>query len=366
MNTAQPDNVSMRSGYWLATIGTKNVIDGATPLVVDALERMQLSRSDTFCLTDMGCADGGSSMSLVRACIEHVREQAPERQISIVYTDQPRNNYNALFGILHGIEEGPMPSYLDDFDNVFATASGSSFYRQMVPDNSVDLGFSSTAMHWLSRKPCDISGHVQAIGAKGDELTAFQRQGHSDWCTILEQRARELRPGGRLVLVNFCKDEQGRFLGNTEGVHMFDAFRDLWCQFADEGRISADEYQRMTLPQYYNSVEEFSAPLTDTASAAHQAGLRLESIETRVVECPFKADFLKHGDAEHFATNYVPTLRSWTESTFHGALDPARSAVERTRLIDAYYKTYTDNVRAQPDGHGMDYVHAYIVIRKED
>ena len=86
---------------------------------------------------------------------------------------------------------------------------------------------------------------------------------------------------------------------------MFDAFRDLWCQFADEGRISADEYQRMTLPQYYNSVEEFSAPLTDTASAAHQAGLRLESIETRVVECPFKADFLKHGDAEHFATNYV-------------------------------------------------------------
>jgi hypothetical protein len=365
MKTTESDNVTMRSGYWLATIGTKNVIDGAAPLVLQALSNMDVKSTAAFCLTDMGCADGGSSMSLVRQCIEHVREREPSRQVSVVYTDQPRNNYNSLFRILHGIEEGPQPSYLNDFGGVFATASGSSFYRQMVPDNSLDLGFSSTAMHWLSHKPCDITNHVQAVGANGDELAAFQRQAEADWCTILEQRARELRPGGRLVLVNFCRDEQGRFLGNTEGVHMFNAFRDLWSDFMNDGKISAAEYQRMTLPQYYNDVAEFSRPFVDEDSAVYRAGLRLESIETRVVECPFKADFRQHGDADHFATNYVPTLRSWTESTFFGALDGSRPATDRQALIDSFYAAYTDNVRGDPAGHGMDYVHAYIVIRKE-
>jgi hypothetical protein len=164
VSTTEAENITMRAGYWLATIGTKNVIDGATSLVLDAISRMRLDVSAPFCIADMGCADGGSSMMLIRRCIERVREAAPARQVSVVYTDQPRNNYNALFGILHGLDEGPAPSYLNDFDDVFAMASGSSFYRQLLPDGTLELGFSSTAMHWLSQKPCDISGHVQAVG----------------------------------------------------------------------------------------------------------------------------------------------------------------------------------------------------------
>ncbi len=264
VSTTEAENITMRAGYWLATIGTKNVIDGATPMVLDAMSRMRLDVTGPFCIADMGCADGGSSMMLIRRCVEQVREAAPSRQVSVVYTDQPRNDYNALFGILHGLDEGPAPSYLNDFDDVFAMASGSSFYRQLLPDGTLDLGFSSTAMHWLSQKPCDISDHVQAVGASGDELAAFQRQGHADWRTILAHRAHELRPGGCLVLVNFCRDEQGRYLGHTEGVDMFDTFNDVWLGLLDEGSISRDEYVRMTLPQYYNDVDEFSALITCT------------------------------------------------------------------------------------------------------
>ena len=354
----------MGAGYWLATIGTKNVIDGATALVLDAMSRMQLDLTAPFCIADLGCADGGSSMSLVRRCVEELREVAPSRQVTMVYTDQPRNNYNALFRILHGVDEGPAPSYLNEFENVFAMASGTSFYRQLLPDNSLDLGFSSTAMHWLSQKPCDISDHVQAVGASGDELAAFQRQGHADWRTILVHRARELRPGGCLVLVNFCRDEQGRHLGHTEGVDIFDTFNAIWLALIEEGRVTRDEYVRMTLPQYYNDVDEISAPLLDTASDVYRAGLRLESIETRVVECPFKLDYRKHLDARRFAHDYVPTLRSWSESTFMGGLDQTRSPDERQALIERFYANYTAQVVAQPGLHGMDYVHAYVVVRK--
>ena len=79
-------------------------------------------------------------------------------------------------------------------------------------------------MHWLSRKPCDIPDHVHAVGATGAVLEAFQQQAADDWQAILLRRAAELAPGGRLVLVNFGVDEEGRYLGNTGGVNMFDTF----------------------------------------------------------------------------------------------------------------------------------------------
>ncbi len=219
-------------------------------------------------------------------------------------------------------------------------------------------------MHWLSLKPGNISNHVQAVGATGTELEAFARQGRADWETILLHRAAELLPGGRLVFANFCKDEAGRYLGNTGGAHMFDTFNAIWRGFLEEGVITRDEYVAMTLPQYYKSVEEFSVPLTDAANPVHQAGLRLEAIETRITPCPFAADFARHGDPAAFAKSYIPTLRSWTESTFFAGLSAERSADERRALIERYYANYEDRVRQSPDGHGMDYVHAFMTIAK--
>ena len=94
----------------------------------------------------------------------------------------------------------------------------------------------------------------------------------------------------------------------------------------------------------------------------HKAGLRLERAETRVVPCPFAAEFRRKGDAAAFAKAYIPTLRSWTESTFFAGLDPARPLEERRRIIDGYYARYEQRVREVPEGHGMDYVHAYLTI----
>ncbi len=79
----------------------------------------------------------------------------------------------------------------------------------------------------------------------------------------------------------------------------------------------------MTLPQYYNTVEEFSAPLQDSSEAVHQAGLRLEHIETRIVKCPYAESFAEHGDAARFAEEYIPTIRSWNESIFYNGLSAA-------------------------------------------
>jgi hypothetical protein len=206
---------------------------------------------------------------------------------------------------------------------------------------------------------------VQAVGAEGEELEMFRAQAHRDWRQILLHRAAELKPGGKLVLINFGCDEQERYLGNTGGVNMFDTFNQIWLSFLEQDRITRAEYENMTLPQYYNTVEEFSAPLTNPDEAVYQVGLRLDHIETRIVKCPFAEAFAEHGDAARFAEAYIPTIRSWNESIYFNGLDDQRPLEERQQVIEDYYGTYRDMVRDSPDGHGMDYVHAYMVISKK-
>jgi len=211
-------NVAMRSGGYFstATKGAKDVIDGATPLVLHAIHHLpETAPARPFTMTDMGCADGGTSLEMVGQAVGAARARWPQRPITIVYADQPRNDYNSLFHLIHGLT--PLPTYLDEFEDVHVMASATSFYRPILPAGTLDLGFSATAMHWLSRKPCNLTNHVHMVGATGAELAAFAEQGRRDWETILLRRARELASGGRLVLVNFGKDEAGRYLGNTGG-----------------------------------------------------------------------------------------------------------------------------------------------------
>jgi len=113
-------------------------------------------------------------------------------------------------------------------------------------------------------------------------------------------------------------------------------------------------------------VEEFTQPLTEITSPVYRAGLRLEQCETRVGPCPFAAEFRQRGDAARFAREYIPTLRSWTESTFLSALSSNRPLEERQEIIDRYYGAYETLVRENPVGHGMDYVHVYLTIAKAD
>ena len=349
--------------YSLATRGAEDVINKSIPLVIDAMNSLSIPEDQSdFTFTDMGTADGGTSLKLVEKLIHLIRKNKPQIDINIVYVDQPKNDFNSLVQTVLGL--GHFPSYLENVENVYPFFSANSFYKQILPDNSLDFGFSATAMHWLSKKPCDISDNVHMVGAGGEEYLMFSEQGKKDWETILLHRARELKTGGKLVFLNFCRDENGNYLGNTKGVNMFGNFAQNWKDFFDQRRINLNEYQRMTLPQYYNTVHEFSSPLQDPDNQVFRAGLRLKQIETHITHCPFAESFKEHQDPRRFAEEYIPTIRSWNESIFFGALDTDRTVEERNQIIKDYYQTYQDQVQSSPEMHRMDYVHAFIVAEK--
>lgn len=363
---SKASGLAMTTGgdYSLSTRGAKDVIDRATPRYRAALEAVagQVA-GDNLVIADFGCADGGTGLQAMRHLANHARTLRPNGSVLIVYEDQPLNDFNALTRMVQG-QDGPPPLH-DPTRGVYVLTSGASFYQSVLPPGGLHLGVSATAMHWLSAKPSDIDDHVHAVGADGAALAAFQAQAARDWETILLRRAAELAPGGRLVFCNFCRDEEGRYLGHTGGVSMFATFREIWLAFRAQGRLSAAEFSAMTFPQYYRTVDEFAAPLRDPAGPVAAAGLRLETIETGVTPCPYAAAFARDGgDPTAFARAYVPTLRSWSESTFFNGLSARRPEAERRQVIEDFYQAYVDRVAADPRGHAMDYVHAYMTIAK--
>jgi len=361
--------VAMKGGgyYSERTRGAKDVIDRAAGLLLDAVHAIpEPAKGHAIRVADFGAADGGTSKETMYSVIKALRGRFPGRQVLMTYTDLPSNDFSNLFKNMLGLT-GADHNYLVDFDGVFIDGIGVGFHRQLLPDASLDIGFSATAMHYISRKPCEIEDHVHMVGTSGATLEAYTQQAAADWESILLARANELRPGGRLVILNFGKDEEGRYLGSTDGQNMFDTFDRLWKAMADDGRITQQEYIDASFSQFYRTKEEFCAPLMDETGAVHAAGLRLVSARTGVTACPYRAAFdASNGamSAREFAVSYVPTLRSWSETVFATALSEDRSAEERSALVDVFYQSYEDLVAENPDGHAMDYVHCYLEIEK--
>ncbi len=352
------------AGYYSrATIGAKHVMDNATGLILDAIDRQPpADDGSVFTMTDMGCADGGTSIDMVGRVLGDIRDRCPSRPIQMVYTDLPRNDFSQLFQIVHGLTD--TESYASHIDNLYVMASATSFHSRIVPPGSLNLGHSATASHYITEVPAQIEDHVHMVGASGEVRKAFEVKGAVDWENFLLNRTAELASGGLLALFNFGIDEKGRYLGHTGGVSMFDTFNEIWRGMADEGTITQTEYAATNFPQVYRTVDQFTRPINDPESTVYKAGLRLEHVETRVVPCPFAADFKSKGDAASFAKSYIPTLRSWSEPVFLRGLSTDRPADERAMIVDDFYGRYQDRVANSPEGHGMDYVHCYLICRK--
>ena len=353
------------AGYYSkATTGARDVINEATPLILSAVDRMNLKDdASAFHAADIGCADGGTSVGMWTRVLGHVRAKDPGRAIEMFYCDLPRNDFSQVFRMIHG--QTDIQSYYDQIPDVYPFASGTSFHQAIFPPKSLNLAFSATASHYISKVPCNISDHVHMVGASGEERRAYEETGRIEWERLLALRARELVKGGRLCYLNFGIDAQGRYLGHSGGVSMFDTFHRLWHGLADDGIITQAEYTATNFPQVYRTSEQFTAPLRDISSLVYRAGLRLEHVEERHLVCPYAKAFADHGDAARFARDYIPTLRSWAEPTFASGLSADRPPEERARILDEFFGRYEKLVAAEPQGHGMDYVHIHLICVKE-
>ena len=273
--------------------------------------------------------------AVTRSCrlqrpIRVLRERAGEkRAISVVHTDLPENDFTVLFQTVNGDPQ----SYLRGDAAVFPSAVGRSFYQQIFPSDSITLGWSSWAAHWLSRCPAAIPDQVQAcFSADPGTRAAFARQAADDWVRFLAMRDGELCPGGRFVVLAMALDPASEQSFRA----LVDATYGGLIDLVDSGFLTRAEVHQMVIPSAPRTREEYLAPFAESGSFG---SLRVEKMEIYPAEDVFWRDFEQTKDARRFGAGWAAFSRASAFPSLAKGLEPGggdgRLAAFLSRLEDA-------------------------------
>jgi SAM dependent carboxyl methyltransferase len=294
-----------------------------------------------FLVADYGAAQGRNSLEPIRTILAAIRRRLPPpAPIAVVHTDLPANDFNALLTLLGDSPE----SYLRDAPDVYAFGAGKSFYEQIFPGGQVSLGYTASTVHWLSAAPCPLPGHIWPPSARGATHAAFAARARQDWHTFLACRSRELCPGGQLVVVAGLADPSGHC--GLDGV--MDLANEVLQELVAVGTLAADAYERMVLPMYYQTAEEFAAPFGPDAATGASPALRLVESQEVALSDVYWQQYEATRDAQAYAAAYTAYLRAFTEPTLFGTLGPAQHAPGPANLADVFYQRVQERIAAEP------------------
>jgi S-adenosylmethionine-dependent carboxyl methyltransferase len=296
----------------------------ALPLLEKAARTVALDSGDEpVVIADYGSSQGKNSLGPMRVAIKILRTRlGPHRPILVYHIDKPANDFNTLFQVL---ENDPDRYGLEE-PNVFPSAIGRSFYKEVLPPDHVHLGWSSYAAVWLSRIPSLIPGHFSVIGAAADVHAEFERQAAQDWKDFLSLRASELRPGGRLVIVLPALEEDKS--GFEDIMNHANA---VLAEMANEGAILVEERERMVLGGYPRRKSDLLAPFVEDGQFQR---LIVEHCGISVLPDAAWAAYQRDGDKDALATQHALFFRSTFAPSLASALIPVRGADERRAFGD--------------------------------
>ena len=289
--------------------------------------------ADPVVVADLGAAGGRNELQPMTVAIETLRDAGVTAPITVVHTDIPTNDFSALF---ETVEHDP-DTYLR-LDDVYTLAAGRSFYGRIFPSESLTLAWSAIAVHWISRVPMPIHGHVYSPFATGEVRDAFREQSAADWRVFLESRAAELRPGAEMVVVGGANQDDGR----SGAEALMDALDAAIRAEVASGALTQDEYDRMSIPTWNRTLAEFTAPFQGDA-----LGLTLLESELDFAPDAYLAAYREDHDAQKFGTAVSGFLRAFTEPSLFGGL--ARAAGAASTIANRVYARVAEAAAADPE-----------------
>lgn len=252
-------------------------------------------------IADYGAATGHNSLKPLSAAIAVLRRRTRhDHAILVTHTDSPENDFSALFGTL---DDDP-DSYLQADAASFTSAIGRSFYGQIVPSKTVNLGWTSWATQWVSRIPCEVHDHVHVACSDDDAArAAFADRAAIDWHNFVAFRGRELAPEGRLVVLTMAVDEDG----GCGFAALLDAIVVALRGQVRSGLLGKDEARRMVIPSVARSEKDFRAPF---APSGRFEGLTIDHLETFNGEDRFWSRLQSDDDATAFGDDWAAFARA--------------------------------------------------------
>ncbi|KAJ4707002.1 S-adenosylmethionine-dependent methyltransferase [Melia azedarach] len=225
------------------------------------LKSLGVYSSSTFQIADLGCSIGPNAFTAVQNIIETVEQKHLEAEnqnhstleFQVFFNDHSNNDFNTLFKTL-----SPDRKY-------FASGVPGSFHNRLFPKSSLHIVHSSTALHWLSKVPKEITdskspawnkGSIHCTGFVKEVATAYSAQFSNDFESFFNARAEEIVPGGLMLILIAIRPDGIPMSKNLEGIH-YDFLGSCLYDLAKMGLISEEKVDSFNLPIYYPSLEEF-------------------------------------------------------------------------------------------------------------
>jgi hypothetical protein len=304
-------------------------------------------------ILDLGSSEGGNAVRVMAVIAEELRRSTGQ-PLHTIYSDLPSNDFNRLFANLEEARQiGLFP------EGVYPGAAAGSFYGPLLPPGTVHLAVCFNAIQWLDRLPpvplpdavAYRRPHPARSGvAPSPEVTAaFTRQAEQDLVRFLECRARELVPGGKLLLAGPGDTDAARV---ADGIA--DVLNDACLDLVAAGRLKREQYERLTMPLHFRTVAELVAPLERADSPVHGA-FTVDRAGALEVPPPFIVEFRRGGDVGAYAAAYTGFLRALSEPVVRPAFSapPGGAAA-----VDGLYERVQARLLAEPER----YLWRYIIV----
>jgi hypothetical protein len=307
-------------------------------------------------VADYGAANGHNSLKPLSAAISVLRRRTrPDHAILLAHTDVPDNDFTALFRTL---AEDP-DSYLHTDTASFPSAIGRSYYGQILPSRTVNLGWTLWATQWLSRIPCQLDDHVH-VAHSNDEAAraAYAHQAGLDWHDFVAFRARELAPEGRLVVLTQAADEDG-----TPGFKaLLDAIVAALDDTVRDGLLSEDELRRTAFPTFARSEKDFRAPF---APKGWLEGLTIDNLEMFAAEDRFWARLQTDDDAEAFGAQWAAFARAALFPFLTRALDGGINDPRALEFVERLQSAVAERLSSAPEPMRIPLASVVLVKREQ-
>lgn len=258
-------------------------------------------------IADYGCSEGQNSMLTFAEAFTEFRKFS-SKPIHITHTDLPHNSWTTVYTTINSSEK----SYIH-LENIYYSTLGKSFFSQLFPSNTIHIGYSSYAMHYLSQKQKRPNGEFGWI------FPAIRTQAFADMKQLIEIRIEELVPNGFLQVIVGGRD------GENEPIFeriLFGSMKNL----LDRGVVTSEEFRNYVWHSYpYNTLEiteilqEFSEKI-EVLKCEHGSNLD-----------PRYARFLEDKNQENYKNSMVAWVNTMMKNPVFSCL--SRNNDEKSEIL---------------------------------
>lgn len=328
MSTGKANQLTMIENYHKHTATHIRNIQEIGLKIVELLD--SFPKEATLHLADYGCADGQNSMGWIRLAAAKAKERC--QRLEITFSDQSAENEQVLRKALATDQE-----FWECNTHLSFNYKAGSFFQQILPDNSIDIAFSSTAIHWLS--PVSSSFNTSLVEESAQKVE-IQNHASKDLFLFYQARKNELKPHGYLVLSNIGEHQGGEYIAKNH----IQALHSLAAEM---------QIENMSIPIYLRTLSELVLPL-------NRLGLKQLYAEEVVIPCSYYAEYMaesqSHQDASHeFGKQMANSCKAWGYSSVERASNQNRA--------QEFFNQLAMQFANDPLHYKMDFIVHHLVVQ---